>query len=188
MKLSIRFMACVCIAFCLAGISYAKEWRGIVPFQSTRTEVEKLLGKPPPPPSDGTRIYTPNKKRSIYFLDEGEIYIVYAEDDNFSVTEDCLDAVPAGTVLLIKITPKKELKLADLNLNLKKFKKFDPAKPKGFGYEGYFDETEGLLIRAFKEKVEEITYLPTASERPKCPYYKNPESFIQIMICGLGAY
>ena len=117
MKLIIKFITCICLAFCLAKISYAKDWRGIVPFQSTRADVEKLLGQPPSPPSDGTRIYTLNKTRSIYFLDEGEIYIVYAEDDNFTVTEDCLDAVPAGTVLMIQITPKKELKLTDLNLS-----------------------------------------------------------------------
>jgi len=33
-----------------------------------------------PPPKDGTGFYTLNKGRSIYFLDEGEIYIVYANE------------------------------------------------------------------------------------------------------------
>ena len=30
----------------LAGVSSAKEWRGIVPLQSTRQDVTRLLGNP----------------------------------------------------------------------------------------------------------------------------------------------
>ncbi len=187
MKPIFNFIFCLCITLTLAEISFAKEWRGIVPLQSTREDVEKLLGEPPPPPSDGTRVYTLNKTRSIYFLGEGEIYIVFAEE-SVSAATDCLKSVPAGTVLMIQITPKKELKLADLNIDLKKFRKFDPSEPKGIGYEGYLDETDGLVIRAFKGKVDEITYLPTSAEKHKCPsYYGNPEDFVRIMICGLEA-
>src|ERR1043165_1501339 len=82
----------------------AKDWRGLIPLRSTRADVEKLLGEPPPPPKDGTRAYTLNKGRSLYFLDEGEVYIVYAEDISAG-TRQCLNTVAEGTVLVIHVTP-----------------------------------------------------------------------------------
>ena len=80
----------------------AKDWRGILPLHSTREHVEALLGPPPPPPEN--RIYTLHKGRSIYYLDEGEVYIVFA-DEEFLVSNNC-PSVVAGTVLSIRITPK----------------------------------------------------------------------------------
>ena len=187
MRTTLRFVAFVCITLIVAGVSHAKAWRSIVPLHSTREHVERLLGQPPPPPSDGTRYYTLNNLRSIYFLDEGEIYIVYAEE-GISAAADCLATIPAGTVLMIQVTPKNELRLADLRIDERRFRRFDPSEPKGIGYEGFIDEEEGLVIRTFQGRVEQITYIATSRDRTRCPsYYENPESFVQIMVCGLGS-
>jgi hypothetical protein len=43
-----------------------------------------------------------NKGRSIYLLDEGEIYIVFAEQD-FPTEPDCNDNIRQGTVLWIGV-------------------------------------------------------------------------------------
>src|SRR5262249_30340338 len=121
--------------------------------------------------------------RSIYFLDEGEVYIVFADKD-FLKENNC-SAVPSGTVLMIQITPK-DLLLSSLNLDDKKFRKFDPAKPPDTGYEGFIDENEGLLIRAYKGKVDQMVYLASSADRARCPeYYDQPERAVQIIICGL---
>lgn len=159
-----------------------KQWRGIIPLQSTRENVEELLGPPPPPPTDGTRIYTLNKGRSIYFLDEGEVYIVYAEPE-LPGTANCSSAIPAGTVMMIQITPKGALKLSALHLDEQRLKKFDPSDPPSIGFAAYFDEEEGIIIRTQGDKIDQINYIASAKDRQKCPaYYQNPKSFVQLLV------
>jgi hypothetical protein len=88
---------------------------------------------------------------------------------------------------LLQITPKKDLRLSDLPFDVSKFRKFDPSEPKGIGFEGYIDDENGIVVRAFKGKVDEIAYIAPAKERHLCPqYYENPEGFVRIMVCGLG--
>jgi|ERR1043166_1264615 hypothetical protein len=163
----------------------AKDWRGLVPLRSTRADVEKLLGEPPPPPSDGSRLYILNKGRSIYFVDEGEVYVVYAED-LFEAPRQCLNTVAEGTVLMIRVTPKTKRSVSEFVTDEKKFRKFDPSDPPNLGYEAYFNEEDGLLISAFKGSVNEIIYLASALDKPQCPsYYENPEDMVHFLICGL---
>jgi hypothetical protein len=167
-----------------ASTVVAKDWRGILPLHSTRADVEKLLGPPPPPPEN--RAYTLHKGRSIYFLEEGEVYILFAGNE-FLQLPNC-DSVAAGTVLSIRVTPKNKLSLSSMNLDEKAFRKFDASEPAGQGYEGFIDDKDGLVIRAFKGLVEEIVYLPYASDRERCSsYYENPENFVlrQVFVCGL---
>jgi len=179
-------VAFLLIVSCAVGVS-AKDWRGIIPLHSSREEVEKLLGLPHPPPSDGTRAYTMHEGRSIYFLDEGEVYIVYTngKDPKWA---DCSGAVPSGTVLLIQVTPKSEVRLSDLPVDQSRLTKFDPSSPPGLGYEGYLDEAEGIVIRAFKGRVEQVSYIAASRDRTLCPgYYENPTSFAGLFVCGLTA-
>lgn len=61
METAFRVLGCLCAALFLSVTSDAKDWRGIVPLHSTRADVENLLGEPPPPPKDGSRVYTLNK-------------------------------------------------------------------------------------------------------------------------------
>jgi hypothetical protein len=139
------------------------------------------------PPKDGSRYYTLNKSRSIYFLDEGEVYIVFAEEE-FSGPRDCLKTVPPGTVLMIQVTPKARQLVADLKIDEKKFKKIDPSEPSGLGYEAYVNEKEGFIVRAFKGAVEQLIYVASALDKPQCPsYYENLEGFVHVMVCGLSA-
>jgi hypothetical protein len=181
-KITVGFFLIIAAASNLS----AKEWRGIVPYHSTREDVERLLGTPQPPPADGTRSYTLNKSRSIYFLEEGEVYIVYAEDE-IPAAAECIGKVPAGTVMLIQITPKKKTKLGELGIDERRFKRFDPSEPKGIGYEGFIDEEEGLAIRTLNGDVELIAYVAAKKDKHLCPsYFENAEASLQVMVCGLG--
>src|SRR5262245_28186897 len=99
------------------------EWHGIVPLHSTRKDVEALFGPPPPPPSDGTHIYTLNEGRSIYRLDEGEVYIQYIRDDTLE-RFNCVGQIPIDTVSMIQITPKNKTRLSDLQVDENGFKRF----------------------------------------------------------------
>jgi hypothetical protein len=180
MRLTLNVLGCLCLLLCLGRGSDAKDWRGIVPLQSTRADVEKLLGPPPPPPSDGTQIYSLNAGRSIYRLDEAEVYIVYASE-NTEGWNDCAGKVPEGTVLSIDVTPKDQMTLADLKLDVQRLIRFEGLKPNDADYKGYLDEEAGIGIRTFRGKVEEITYLPNKEDRHLCPsYFKNLKDFVRI--------
>jgi hypothetical protein len=182
----LRIVVLAVLACGFAGEICAKDWRGLMPLRSTREDVEKLLGEPPPPPSDGTRVYTPNKGRSIYFVDEGEVYIVYAED-LIEGPRQCMHTVAEGTVLLIQVTPNTKRPISDFVIDDKKFRKFDPSNPPNIGYEAYLNEEDGLVVRAFKGSVDQIVYVASALDKPQCPsYYENLEGLVHVMVCGLG--
>src|SRR5688572_16571330 len=180
----------VCILLISATSLAAKDWRGILPMHSTRADVEALLGPPKPPPPD--RAYILHKGRSIYVLEEGEeVYIVFAEDE-LPAAGECLSTVPAGTVLMIEVTPKNEMPVSNLNLDEKRFRKFDASVPTGHGYEGFVSEEEGFAVRAFKGKVELMVYVASMVDRPRCPtYYPNLEDFVRTGVgpaCGLSRF
>lgn len=186
MKILLKVIACIGFTLTLAVVSHAKDWRGLTPLHSTRADVERLLGEPPHPPKDGSRAYTLNKGRSIYFLDEGEIYIVFAEAGSPAAV-DCSGKIPADTVMSIFVTLKNETRVSDLQIDEKKFRKFDPSQPPELGYEAYLNEQDGLLIKAFKGKVEEVIYIASAQDKHLCSsYYQNAESFVQVFVCGLN--
>jgi len=180
MRLILSALYVIWLIFFLHDQTHAKEWRGIIPLHSTRADVEKLLGPPPPPPSDGSWIYSLHAGRSIYSLDESEVYIVYA---NSQIPEwnDCNGRVPEGTVLSIALTPKKQMPLTALKLDHKRLQRFDGSKPRNIEYKGYLDRESGLGIRTYKGMVDEIIYLAAAKDRHVCSgYYKNLKDFIRI--------
>lgn len=172
-----KFILSISLQLALLAILFnnasAKTWHGITPLHSTRADVERLWGKPAPPPPESGRAYTLNDDRSIYFTDEGEIYVLYAR-----VTSECHKSVTPDTVLWVSLKPKREIKvkLSDLRIDETKFKTYDPATPKKLGFKAYADETEGYSILTFKGLVEEIYYQPTAQDRKLCPsYFENGE-------------
>jgi hypothetical protein len=186
MKVAIlRVIVVATLAFGVASEISAKDWRGLTPLRSTREDVEKLLGEPPAPPKDGSRSYTINKGRSIYLVDEGEVYIVFAEVLSEGPRE-CLNTVAEGTVLLIQVTPKTKMSIAEFVTDGKKYRKFDPSAPPNLGYEAYVNEEDGLIVRGFKGIIDQIVYVASALDRPQCPsYYENLERLVHILVCGL---
>ncbi len=165
----------------LGGVIHSKDWRGVVPLQSTRAHVERLLGSPPPPPTDGTRAYILHPARSIYFLEEAEVYFVYATADNLALNE-CSKTVPLDTVLMIMVSPRKKSLIGSWETNLDLFRTFDPSEGSAKGYEGFLNEEVGLVIRTFEGRVDQLVYLPTIGEMRKCSsYYEDPEKFVMIL-------
>jgi hypothetical protein len=170
MQIQIK-LASLLLTLALANAVVAKEWRGIVPLHSTRTDVTRLLGESP----------DANSIRSKYSLKSQEVLIVFASQDLYG--PDCLKRLPPETVLLVLITPKLPLKFSDSGFDVENFRKFDPSRPKDRGYEGFVDDVSGLVIRAFKGAVEEIFYIASSEDKHLCPaYYANPEEFVRIFI------
>ena len=154
----------------------AKDWRGILPMHSTREDVIALLGPPPAQEQPSNKSQASSLR---YSLDEGQVYIAFADED-FRKEKNC-NAIRAGTVLMIQVTPT-DLLLSSLNFDDKKFRKFDPSTPPDIGFEGFIDNDEGLVIRAYKGKVDAMIYFASTTDRARCPeYQENPESMVQIM-------
>jgi hypothetical protein len=160
----------------------AKDWRGLIPLHSTRADVEKLLGAPPPPPSDGHRQYTLNDNRSIYFVDGDDIYIVYARQ-TFPDAPICPKTVPNDTVLMIQVTLKNRLPLQQFPIDIHRSQQFDPSEPKNIGYKTYLDKRDGIMVTTFKGNVADIWYFATSEDARVCPtYYANMKSFAGMLV------
>jgi hypothetical protein len=169
LKRYLTVLGCALLLVTLSSVTKAKDWRGLTPFHSTRAHVEKLLGEPPPPPSDGSHVYTLNKNRSIYRIDEGQIYIIYKRDD--ATPGDCLKAVPKDTVVFIQVTLKKPIPLKEFPIKVEQAERFDPSTPKNIGYLDYLDASAGFLVVTFKGNVVEVCYFAMEADRPPCPDY-----------------
>jgi hypothetical protein len=171
MKPLIKLFLFPVLLFILPAIIEAKEWRGIVPMKSTREDVKRILG----------RSRDANHIRANYDLDEGQVYIVFSNGEDYSY--DCVKKLPKDVVLLIQFQPKTDLPLSDMKLDLSKFREFDPTTPPNLGHKAYINEEEGLIVSTHKGKVYEINYLATKEDQKPCPeYYQSPEDFVRVVI------
>jgi hypothetical protein len=142
------------ILCCVVVISEAKEWHGIVPLKSTRTDVERLLGKP-------------NAKYDRYLIGNEEIDITYSGDR-------CVNGwdVARDTVISIAVSPGGRPSLSDLQPDLSKFTKEADTHIRGRVY--YVDAIEGIRYHVQeqdtgKDIVIIVYYLPsTKDNRLRC--------------------
>jgi hypothetical protein len=89
--------------------SIGEQWRGIVPLQSTRADVERLPG----PAS--------NECKSTYYLDDVNLFFLYASSGECNAGSGAWN-VPPDTVILFSVIPKLKPRLSDLNLDQTRFK------------------------------------------------------------------
>src|ERR1700682_866381 len=95
----IRALVC-CILFVNSAL-WSKEWQGIVPLHSRRSEVDRALG--PPIDRSGSLYETKNEKVFIWYSDE---------PCHKGISE--LWNVPKDTVLSITLYPKRRMSISDL--------------------------------------------------------------------------
>ena len=158
------------IILSLSESSNAREWRGIIPLHSTRADVTRLLGPSP----------VENNIRAEYFLEKEDVYIVFSSDELYL---KCTGGAPKDVVLLIQVTPKTKLRLADLRIDQSRYRTFDPSSPPNIGYLGLIDDADGLVIQTFKGYVTEICYIANIQDRELCgAYYEHPERFISLIV------
>jgi hypothetical protein len=111
--------------------------------------------------------------------------VVFSSD--LSAEQECATKLPTDTVLLVEIELETPATLDSLAINKRNFKTFDPSTPRNIGYKGYIDKREGLVIKTYKGEVLQLDYIAARKDVRLCPsYYEDPESFIQLMMCGLG--
>lgn len=159
------------VFFFLPTHLHAKEWNGLRPLFSNREDVVKKMGNPS----------NENDTRLIYDLPDEYIYIVLARSEEY--LPECIKTLKKGTVLLIKIKPKKKLSMQEMGFDEGVMRIFDPSQPANIGYKGYIDDKEGLVVRTIAGKVDEVNYIVTIEDKKLCPeYYAKPEQFIKILV------
>src|SRR6185295_4172250 len=143
----------------LTNLSTQKGWRGIVPLQSTREEVDRLLG------TDANRRECVEFLCS-YHLRDANVQVKYA-------VGDCKKHrggwdVPPDTVIELEVTPKPNPQFSDLNLDLTRFKKTPMGHLEGAIY--YVCEEEGFSVVVANGVVQSFRYEPTVEDRHlRCP-------------------
>ena len=168
-----RLILLISVVLFSATTLAAKDWRGILPMHSTREHVEKLLGRPA----------QENEWRSIYHLDEGEIYIVFGEVEMLK-KHGCQTVAP-GTVMMIQVAPK-EMLLSSLNLDERRFRKFNPSTPIEHGLEAFVNEDEGFAVRVSGQNVQQMVFTASASDRSRCSgNYVNLDDSVRVFACAL---
>lgn len=164
-----KLVLAILLLLVLDGISLAKEWRGIAPLHSKREDVVRLLKQ------------CGDAKLDCEFdFGNDHIRIVFSGDSTGDFNE-CSTQLPAGTVLLIEITPKTNLQFKDLRIKKKNLRLFAPSSPPNIRYRGYINDKEGLILKTYKGRVLQIDYIASVTDKHLCPsYYENPEAFIQV--------
>jgi hypothetical protein len=153
--LEVNFAAIFALLF-ITSVAQAKEWRGIVPLHSTRADVERMFG-------------LPNIDGEYYDFGDERAFITYAAGP-------CEEGLPGGwnvpkdTVIEIYITPKKNLKLSDLLIKGKDYRKVRAAHTPHIYY---LDAEEGIKYTVFDDLVQNITYFASAKDESlSCGEYK----------------
>lgn len=167
-----KILSCSFLLIVTFGSATAEGWRGIVPLESTRQDVERILGRAAGP------------DRPLYRLPDLIVSVEYArygcdqapKVPGWPVAPVQMN-VPPGTVISIRVVPKDKVKLSSMGIDATKIKRVhgDEDLPSHFYY---VNETEGLIIEVFAqpgEVVHSLIYRPQAKDaHSRCPGKASP--------------
>lgn len=148
----------LCLTLYLSVHCLAKEWRGIVPLHSTRSDVIKLLGEPKHLKWD---------YRDFFILDAETVTFQWIDPTckrKYPVAPDT-EVQPNDLVLNISITPKKPFPEEELHLPPLKLYFTDCVE--GANDSGgciFMDDEEGFAFATSKDGVTGHSYGPPAKE------------------------
>jgi hypothetical protein len=158
-----------------------KDWRGILPLHSTRTDVERLLGPPSPPPKDGIMAFPNGEGSSCYFIENQVVRIAFVT--NTALEQAGCSSFPLGTVIGVEVYLKDRPSLSDLQIDLAKFETLDPSTPPNIGFKAYIDSDDGLDICTQDGRVNKLVYYGDARDRQPCPKLAgNPKEFCNLTV------
>jgi hypothetical protein len=152
-------MLCVSMILIAPGLTFAKEWRGIVPLHSTCEDVKRILGIK----KCDTANYPLEGDKEVFAVS------IYFEDHTCPQGWN----VPPGTVTGLSVYPRIKPRLADLHLDEKKYKKvIEGDAPANVIYT---DAEEGFEIETSNGVVIAFGYSPSAKDNYlRCPNYSAP--------------
>lgn len=162
-------MILVCVLLSKTAPTEAKEWRGIVPLNSTRADVERLLG---PPVSDTLS----GPCQCLYKLEDATVHVIYANGLPCGAAEQ-RDwrvggwRVPRDTVVEIAVYFRTEQQFDKLNIDETKYEKVTNRELPGLLY--LINTEEGISIEAGGNRIRSIRYFASAKDN-KLRCYVSP--------------
>lgn len=120
-------------------------WRTIVPLETTRTEVELILG------------HTDTEYFAVYKTNEGNLFIEYSSGPCRPDSKGGWN-VRENVVVSIAFYPKSKPRLSDLKLNRKKLRKVVDRHVGGIVY--YINDEDGVVYEVQEGRVDSIEYGP----------------------------
>jgi hypothetical protein len=164
------FLFAVALALAVPTIAFPQGWRRIVPLHTNRAQVKNLLGNPTIVGSVPT-----------YYFNDERVEIFYAQYTCGHRLNVGKWNVPPGTVLSINVIPKEKVRLADMHLDLSKFRKQRIPFDFPYDYSHLVNDEEGLILSLVsfgKDFVDSYSYGPKASDRIlRCPDFSVEEEF-----------
>ena len=131
-------------------------WHGLVPLQSTRADVERLLGKPQKI-RYSTYIYDTAHDRIDILYSQGRCQV--SEVERWNVQKD--------VIIRIDIRPKHTLLVRTLNLDRNRYVRIRESHPNNWST--YSNKEDGVSVEAIQsgrvEEVNSITYGPKAKDQ-----------------------
>jgi hypothetical protein len=84
---------------------------------------------------------------------------------------------------MVQVEPEKAIRISDLQIDEKRFRKFKPPDPRNIGFEGYIDQEDGLVIRTREGLIDRINYVAAKQDRHLCPTYADePEEVVMQIV------
>lgn len=136
----------------------AKPWRGITPLHSSRSDVERILGKPS----------RTSHHWSTYQTDSEAVSILYSNGLPCRSGANSEWRVPGGKVVSITVAPKTIVLFSALNLDMSKFQKLTDSHM--LDRVEYLNKDEGESISIVNGEVSSFTYMAgSADGHLRCP-------------------
>ncbi len=150
-----KIVACAITLIVSGGVASGKEWRGIVPLKSTRVDVERVFGATKD--AENTASYYDLPNEIVVFQYQAQT----CDHDKFGYGWN----VPIGTVVNIGVIPKGTHRLKEYQSG-SDFKIDD----RGAGFMSYHDNTAGISVETYKDRVTLVEYEPEAAQKTlNCP-------------------
>jgi hypothetical protein len=146
-----------------AALTQAKEWKGIVPLESTRADVIRLLNQ-----------CHETREGCLFDTKDENVFILFSGGVVESRFQECILSIKPETVMYIEVVPK-QLKVRDLKLPEKALSGENSIDLKQEGLKGY-EMADGLLLTVNKEDVVRQTFIGVQ----RCgEFYDDNEMFLQ---------
>ena len=157
MKHSLTRFALLALPLALLAVTVNGEpWRGIVPLKSTRSDVERMLGKPQP---GNISFYV------TYKLEAEEVRVEYASKALCTQTDRCECRVPDETVLHIVVRPHTTIKFSSLAVDKSKFHPI--INPQNSNNVAYSNSDSGLMY-VISHRDDLLLYVQYGSTAKDC--------------------